>query len=179
VIQSSREKDRGALFGWCATVPPKTHVENKMFILDQKTGELSEKAAFCHFRGIDSGSLLYLPNKDGENDETKPIGLWMLGVDSRAFKKAVGLNQQKQSKAKKINLEKLTPDEMVELVLKGEKSNADIVVAMTTGWDNFCSTEGPVKFTSPLLKDWLLANPGYKEQAVTFYTDRANHLGNV
>jgi hypothetical protein len=150
-----------------------------MNILDQRTGELSEKPAFCHLKGIDSGTRLYVPDENGENDETKPIGLWMVGVDARAFKKAIGLNQQKAAKAKKIDIVKQTADELVELVLKGEKTNADIVVAMTTNWENFTTADGPVKFEKSVLKDFLLANPGYKEQAVEFYTDRANHLGNA
>ena len=159
---------------------PKPKLENNMNILDQNTGELSEKAAFCHFKGIESDAYLYAPDEDGNDDETKPIGLWMLGVDARAFKKAIGLNQQKAAKAKKINIEKQSAEDLLELILKGEKSNADLVVAMTTGWENFnTKTDGPVKFEKSLLKDFLLANPGYKEQAVEFYTDRANHLGNA
>ena len=102
----------------------------------------------------------------------------MLGVDSRSFKKAIGLNQQRTAKAKKINIDKQSPEDLVDLVIKGEGSTTDIAVAMTTGWENFATSDGPVKFSAAVLKDFLVANPGYKEQAVEFYADRANHLGN-
>lgn len=153
-----------------------------MNILDEKTGDLSNEPAFCHLRGIGSGSLLYLPNKNGEviQEEEFAIGLWMVGLDSRAFKKAISLNQQKAEKSKKINIQKETTDELVEVIIKGEALNAEVVVGVTTGWKNFTTSKGGViEFTRPLLKAFFIANPGYKEQGIEFYTDRANHLGNV
>jgi len=113
-------------------------------------------------------------NEKGEPDESKPVGLYLLGVDSDVAVQArhKRLNAQVGKKSSKA---KTKDDE--DFAQKSEAEQNEILADCTVGWANL-SLDGNSEFSrETILK--IYSDSGWawlREQAMMFVNDRGNFI---
>jgi len=147
-----------------------------IFELDQR--QAAEAPHFVHLE-LPNGKKLYLPNGDGGEDTSKPIGVEIVGAQSalgrkyRNRKAARIVLQQKKNGNKDFSEE-----EIEQLVAEAADANDGDIAEICTGWRNFHDENGPREFDRDELRDLLRRNPAFSEQIEEAHMDAANFLTN-
>lgn len=140
----------------------------------------ADKGTFCQCPDPENGRPMFVENfvptagatdpEDGQwvQDPSKPVGFWLLGIDSEAYKKQESKNR----------------DEALDDLRKGVAPNAEktddrgtkLLVACTTGWENVpagwvdnSDNEEPITF-SPRAAHIIYSNRG--TSWVRFWVDQ-------
>lgn len=150
-----------------------------MSIFDHDPIAAADEGAFCQLKHPVTEKPLFITDKDGVEDKSKPIGLVLRGADSPAFKRAVALNLAKQAKRKGVDISKLTNPELFKIQDEGEMNAVDLIVAITKDARNIIVNGAEISASKEDLRNLYANQPWVREQADEFFNDRANYLGNA
>lgn len=146
-----------------------------MDLAQLSTKQKSNEGQFLHLKHPGTWEPLYDGvNEKGEPDESRPVGIYLLGVDSDVVQKArhARINAQvspKKGKQKPADTEKFSEQS------EAEKNN--MLVDCTKGWENL-SLDGSSEFTAEKILQ-VYSDPGWawlRAQAMAFVDDRANFI---
>lgn len=91
----------------------------------------SDKGTFCQLSDPTTKRPMFVENLVGDEwvaDETKPVGLYLLGIDSEAYKK-------QEAKNRDDAIGEMQKGE-TPTAAKGDARATKLLVACTTGWEN-------------------------------------------
>jgi hypothetical protein len=145
-----------------------------MDLLALSTKTKSNQGEFLHLKHPGTWLPLYDGvDEKGEPDESKPVGLYLLGVDSDVVQKSRHARINSQIASKK-------PKKVVESENFSEQSEAEknqILVECTKGWANL-SLDGSSEFSAERILQ-VYSDPGWawlRAQAIAFVDDRGNFI---
>ena len=127
------------------------------------TSKKSNSGVFLHLVAPD-GAKIYDEGVDGKRDLSKPVGLIMLGVDSKHYQDV----KHKRANDRRIGGDKIT-SEMVE------DENIQLLADLTTGWQNL-EVDGDSKYSRENVLKLYVKYPWAREQANAFAGNRANFI---
>ncbi|MES1987461.1 MAG: hypothetical protein V4440_05420 [Pseudomonadota bacterium] len=125
------------------------------------TTKKANAGAFLHLVAP-NGAKLYEQDADGKNDLAKPVGLYLLGLDSKAFQ------ESKHKRANERRGEKVTSEMVDEESLQ---AGADLAV----GWLNL-EVDGDSEFSRANVLKIYQQYPWVREQVDNFVANRANFI---
>jgi hypothetical protein len=137
----------------------------------------SEAGAALHLESPATGSYAYA-SKDGKPDESLPMLIDLLGPDADEYraktrKRAARVIKQR---AGKMDLKKMTEDQVEAFVLDGEKSTLMDAVDATTGWTNLSIDGKAVKYSHDNAVKLYTRYPEILRQVTAFIKEAANFL---
>jgi hypothetical protein len=100
------------------------------------------------------------------------------GVHSTAFKRAAASAIARESKARKIDIGKLSDAERMAVIEKNERAQCDQLAATTVSWIGIEENGTPVECTPENAARVYYEHPWIKEQVADFVSREANYLGN-
>lgn len=133
------------------------------------TKKKSNEGAFLHLVHPKTRELMY----DG-GDETKPVGLIMLGVDSDVVQQAKHARINAQISSKKP---KAKPADKENFSEQSEADQNQMLADCTKGWKNL-SLDGDDQFSAEKMLA-IYSDPGWawlRAQAIVFVDDRGNFI---
>jgi hypothetical protein len=98
----------------------------------------SNLGAFLHLESPRTQSPAYVSGDDGEPDETRPIGVKLFGPDAKEYRSLTRARESRliKQRAGKMDLKKMSVEQIQAFVLDGEKSILMNAVDATHGWSN-------------------------------------------
>jgi hypothetical protein len=132
------------------------------------TKQKSNEGQFLHLKHPGTWEPLF----DG-GDESKPVGIYLLGVDSDVVQKARHARINAQVSPKKAK----KPSDNEKFSEQSEAEKNQMLVDCTKGWENL-SLDGSSEFTAEKILQ-VYSDPGWswlRAQAMAFVDDRANFI---
>jgi hypothetical protein len=138
----------------------------------------SNLGAFLHLESPATGSPAYVTGDDGEPDETRPIGVNLYGPDAKAYRALTRLraSQLIKQRAGKMDLKKMSVEQIQAFVLDGEKSNLMDAVDATFGWSNITIDGKYVDYSSENAVLLYKRYPEILRQVSVFQGEAGNFL---
>lgn len=138
----------------------------------------SETGSFLHLESPATGSPAYASGKDGEPDQSKPMGIDLLGPDSkkvraRARKRASKMVKQR---AGKLDLKKMTEDQIEAFMLEGENTALMDAVDATVGWSNMSFEGADIQYSEENAIKLYTRYPEILRQVNEYQKNAANFL---
>lgn len=140
------------------------------------TVKAAERGAWLHLVNIATERSAYLPDENGEDDESKPCRIKLLGMDSPAVRKAVRFRAAKLLKArgKSMDVSKMSEAQLVGLLVDGEEGKAHDAADATIGWENLTKDGKPLEYSDENAI-WLYTTyPAILRQVAEFLENDAN-----
>lgn len=136
-----------------------------MEILNLDPRKKANEGTFLHLKHPGTGAYLY-GQTDGKDDESKPVGLYLLGTDSDAFAKRQHEKVNARFTAKKPPV--VTSESL-------ERERVELVADLTVGWLNL-EVDGSDEFTQANVFKLYSRLPWVREQADEWAGNRVNFI---
>lgn len=132
-----------------------------MELLNLDPRKKANEGAFLHLKHPGNGSYLF-----DDGDESKPVGLYLLGKDSDKYETIRHQNTNTRLSEKKSPL--LTSEKI-------EQDAISLLADLTVGWDNL-TVDGDTVYSRENVVKLYKKLPWVKEQVDVFVVDRANFI---
>jgi hypothetical protein len=138
----------------------------------------SNAGAFLHLESPATGSPAFVTGDDGEPNESKPIGLNLYGPDAKEFRARTRAraSQLIKQRAGKMDLKKMSLEQIEAFVLDGEKSTLMDAVDATIGWSNITIDGEYVDYSRENAIRLYKRYPEILRQVTAFQKEASNFL---
>jgi hypothetical protein len=138
----------------------------------------SNAGAFLHLESPSTGSPAYVTGSDGEPDEKRAIGINLYGPDAKEFRSLTRARAAKMIKqrAGKMDLKKMSLDQITAFVLDGEKTTLMDAVDATLGWSEISIDGEYVQYSQENAIRLYKRYPEILRQVTEFQKEAANFL---
>jgi hypothetical protein len=138
----------------------------------------SNAGAFFHLESPATGSPAYVSNSDGEPDEDLPIGIDLYGPDAKEYRSKCRArsSQMIKQRAGKLDMKKMSLEQIEAFMVDGEKSVLMDAVDATIGWSNITIDGEYVDYSRENAIRLYKRYPEILRQVTAFQKEAANFL---